>query len=138
MQLTSSLTPYGHMCPNRTICGCCLSGAIVLRFPVCFAFHNTLFVSSSAEIMSRCAAVCLILGLVAVGGASAATRQAYTPSAQALVREVVSTLKVRCYLCQPALTTPRLIITRLSLHDDAPPVLRRRVACFRGSLGTQC
>ncbi len=51
--------------------------------------------------MSRCIAICLVLGLVAVGGANAATRQAYTPDAQTLIQEVVSTLKV----CLAVLTT---------------------------------
>ena len=63
---------------------------------VCSAVRIIFLVVVSAEIiMSRCVALCLVLGLVAVSGASAATWQAYSPSAQALVREVVSTLKVR-------------------------------------------
>ncbi len=74
--------------------------------------------------MSRCVAFCLVLGLMAVSGASAATRQAYSPSAQALVREVVSTLKVRFgdSPCPGSLMPSSAARLQCSLSGPLPPL----------------
>jgi len=118
-----SLTPYGHIYPSRTQCGCCLSELLSSASRVLGITFTRVFIVSAEIIMSRCVALCLVLGLVAVSGASAATRQAYSPSAQALVREVVSTLKVRhaILLCLDLFMPSSLDLIR-SLSSPLPPL----------------
>ena len=85
---------------------------------MCSVFRTILLVIDSAKIiMLRCVALCLVLGMLAVSGASAATRQAYSPSAQALVREVVSTLKVRSANSSPCTDSRRNVVVRLHSRE---------------------